>query len=168
MRSLAISLDGDQSDPACTIVSAACLGGALTVGWAGDSRAYWIGETELEQLTLDNSWAYEQVAAGAMSEAQASADPRAHAITRWLGADAPEHPHQIITRRPPERGTLVLCSDGLWNYAPDPSDIARLIRALPDAASPLAVARSLTDAALAGGARDNITVAVVDVRPTGR
>ena len=168
MAGLGLSLAGDTSDPACTIVSATCLDGELTIGWLGDSRAYWIGEDEQELLTADNSWAYEQVAAGVMSAAQASADPRAHSITRWLGADAPEHPPQIVTRRPAGPGLLVLCSDGLWNYAPGADDVTGLIRSLPDAASPLAVGRALTDAALDGGGHDNITVAVIDVRPTGR
>ena len=28
-------------DPSCTLVSAVCRGGDITVGWVGDSRAYW-------------------------------------------------------------------------------------------------------------------------------
>ena len=28
-------------DPSCTLVSALCRGGEITVGWVGDSRAYW-------------------------------------------------------------------------------------------------------------------------------
>jgi serine/threonine protein phosphatase PrpC len=41
-----------------------------------------------------------------------------------------------------------------------------LMAMLPGDASPLSVARALTDVALARGGDDNITVAVIDVRPT--
>jgi serine/threonine protein phosphatase PrpC len=158
----------DRADPACTLVSAIYRNDELTVGWLGDSRAYWLSSEEELQLTSDNSWAAEQVAAGALSAEAAAADPRAHSITRWVGTDAPEAPPQIVTFRPAEPGLLVLCSDGLWNYAQRPSDLARIVRQLPAAASPLAISRWLADSALKAGGHDNITVAVVDVRLDGR
>ena len=103
-----------------------------------------------------------------LSAEQASADPRARAITRWVGPDAPDDPPQVVALHPSERGLLVLCSDGLWNYTPEPDQLARLVRQLPGTASPLAISRWLADAAVAAGGHDNITVAVVDVRPDGR
>jgi serine/threonine protein phosphatase PrpC len=54
-------------------------------------------------------------------------------------------------------GTLVLCSDGLWNYLPTAEDIAARL----SVASPPAVAAGLTAAALELGGGDNITVVVV-------
>ncbi len=154
--------------PSCTLVSAVCRDGELVIGWVGDSRAYWIAGQSSRLLTVDDSWAQEQVTAGLMSAAQAGADSRAHSITRWLGEDAPEGPAQIVTLRPTELGRLVLCSDGLWNYAPDATDIAALLEALASDATALAVAHSLTDAALAAGGRDNITVAILDIKPRRR
>jgi serine/threonine protein phosphatase PrpC len=67
-----------------------------------------------------------------------------------------------------ERGRLVLCSDGLWNYTPQAAEIAALLDALPPETAPIAAARSLADAALAAGGHDNITVAVLDVEPSAR
>ncbi len=67
-------------------------GDEVTVGSLGDSRAYWIGADGARRLTVDDSWAREQVDAGVLDERDAEADPRAHAITRWLGADAPDEP----------------------------------------------------------------------------
>jgi serine/threonine protein phosphatase PrpC len=67
--------------------------------------------------------------------------------------------------RPSEPGRLLLCSDGLWNYVPDPTHLGELISSLPDGASPAAVARALTEIALDRGGRDNITVVVIDVDP---
>jgi serine/threonine protein phosphatase PrpC len=57
-----------------------------------------------------------------------------------------------------------VCTDGLWNYAPLPDDLARLVAAHGDA-TPLALARSLVRHALARGGHDNVTVAVADILP---
>ena len=59
----------------------------------------------------------------------------------------------------------MLCTDGLWNYAPSADELAGLIAALPDGAAPAAVARALADTANERGGHDNITVAVVDIDP---
>jgi serine/threonine protein phosphatase PrpC len=154
--------------PSCTLVSAVCRTGELVIGWVGDSRAYWIAGKGSRLLTVDDSWAQEQVASGLMSAVQAGSDSRAHSITRWLGGDAPEDPPHLLTITPTEPGRLVLCSDGLWNYAPNATDIAALLDALPSDVTALAVAHSLVDTALAEGGRDNITVAVIDIQPARR
>jgi serine/threonine protein phosphatase PrpC len=67
------------------------------------------------------------------------------------------------TSRPDRSGRLVLCTDGLWNYAPTPAELGGLIDALPTGAPPVAVARELTNVAITRGGRDNITIAVVDI-----
>ena len=158
----------DLGVPSCTLISAVCTEDEITVGWIGDSRAYWIAAGDARQLTVDDSWACEQVSLGLLGHDEAARDPRAHAITRWVGSDAPGGPPQIVVERPREPGRLILCSDGLWNYAPSADLVARLLEALPAESSPVAVARALTDTALARGGHDNITVAVVDLPPRRR
>jgi serine/threonine protein phosphatase PrpC len=153
----------DRDQPSCTLVAALCRGSEIVVGWVGDSRAYWVDDDGGDQLTTDDSWAQAQVSAGLMSESEARQDARAHSITRWIGADAPTEPPQIVTRRPARSGRLVVCSDGLWNYLSSPGELAQLIDALPEGASAAAVARALTDTAVLRGGRDNITVAVIEV-----
>ena len=152
--------------PSCTLVCALCRDGELAVGWVGDSRAYWIDGERSRQLTVDHSWAQEQVASGQLSAGEARVAPRAHEITRWLGRDAPEGEPEILTSRSLETGRLVLCSDGLWNYVPGAREIAALVDALPSGAAPVALARALADAALVAGGRDNITVTVIDLAPS--
>lgn len=158
----------ELADPSCTLVSALVREGELVIGCVGDSRAYWVAPSAARQLTTDDSWASEQIASGLLSAEQAACDPRAHSITRWIGADAPDDPPQVVTVEPTERGRLVLCTDGLWNYAGKAADLAKLLDDLPAGASAAAVARSLADTALARGGHDNITVAVLDVRPQRR
>jgi serine/threonine protein phosphatase PrpC len=149
--------------PSCTLVSAACRDGLLVVGWIGDSRAYWLGEASAAQLTVDDSWAAEQVAEGLLSPEEAFADRRAHAITRWVGADSPPDAPQVITLAPLGSGRLVLCTDGLWNAAPAAGDLAQLAESLDPDAAPGSVAHYLADVAIARGTRDDVTVAVIDV-----
>jgi serine/threonine protein phosphatase PrpC len=150
--------------PSCTFVSAACRAGRVVVGWVGDSRAYWLSADDADQLTVDHSWAVEQVAAGMPAQA-ALTDRRAHAITRWIGADAPDAAPEVRTFQPSSPGRLVLCTDGLWNSAPAAQDLAALLKRLGAGATASAVAHHLADTALARGARDDVTVAVIDVHP---
>jgi PPM family protein phosphatase len=146
----------------CALVPPAADGAAeITVGWVGDSRAYWLGEGGAARLlTTDHSWAVQMVAAGVLDEAAAMRDPRAHAITRWLGAGETPEP-EVSTLRPPGPGALLLCTDGLWNYQPDPAGLTGV--ALPAMAErgPIGAAEELTAMALDAGGRDNITVVVI-------
>jgi serine/threonine protein phosphatase PrpC len=154
----AAGLQPGVEPPSCTFVAAVVDGPAAVAGWVGDSRAYWLPDSgEGVQLTVDDSWATEQVAAG-MPREQAEADSRCHAITRWLGADAPDLTPRCSSIAVDSAGWLLVCSDGLWNYASPPA----ALRALVDEAAavdpdPLAVSRALVDFANARGGQDNIT-----------
>lgn len=149
--------------PACTFLAAAVLGDEVTVGWIGDSRAYWLpgaADGAGQRLTEDDTWYAETVAAGRMAAAAAAADRRAHALTAWLGTDAPDAAVHVRTLRPGGPGLLVLCTDGLWNYCTTPEAIGAALTGVA-ASDPLGAARALVDTALRGGGRDNITVAVL-------
>jgi serine/threonine protein phosphatase PrpC len=160
------SATGNLVAPSCTVIATVWDGREITVGSLGDSRAYWIDADTACLLTADDSWVREQVDAGMMTEAEAETDPRAHQITRWLGADAPDGPPTVTTFVPRRPGRLAVCSDGLWNYAPSAEEIAALIEMAGPSASPLPIARSLVDHAIARGGHDNITVAIIDVTPS--
>ncbi len=154
--------------PACTFVSAVVAGGGVTVGWVGDSRAYWIPQVRAKsapptKLTEDDSWLAQVLAAGTLTPAEAAADRRAHAITAWLGENStPLDPH-VVTFTPAGPGVVVVCTDGLWNYL---DDVDALASALPAQAleAPLDAARRLVEIALNCGGHDNITVAVLPLR----
>lgn len=151
--------------PSCTYVSALTHGESVTVGWIGDSRAYWLPtEGTGERLTDDDSWARQMVTSGALTEEEAERHPNAHVITAWLGADADEVEPHVRTIDPDGPGVVLVCSDGLWNYYPEPTALAA---AVPDAAAqPLDAARALTRLALEAGGRDNITVVIIPFTPT--
>lgn len=163
VNALAPEVAGAQNAPACTLVGAVVSGGLLTIGWVGDSRAYWVPDDRAalpRRLTEDDSWAAQMVAAGLMGEAEAYADVRAHAITGWLGADAYDLEPHTATFKPDHPGVVVVCTDGLWNYAESAREMAQVLPA--DAATrPLHSAQVLVGHALDGGGHDNVTVAIV-------
>ncbi|GHB40355.1 hypothetical protein GCM10010347_07420 [Streptomyces cirratus] len=163
VNALAPEVPGAQNAPACTLVGAVVSGGVLTIGWVGDSRAYWVPDDRAalpRRLTEDDSWAAQMVAAGLMGEAEAYADVRAHAITGWLGADAYDLEPHTASFKPDHPGVVVVCTDGLWNYAESAREMAEVLPS--DAAfRPLHSAQVLVGHALDGGGHDNITVAVV-------
>jgi serine/threonine protein phosphatase PrpC len=69
-----------------------------------------------------------------------------------------------VTRlKPKGAGRVVVCSDGLWNYAARTDELAALVAPAREDASALSVAQRLTRAALDAGGHDNITVAVLTI-----
>ncbi|MEU4746533.1 PP2C family serine/threonine-protein phosphatase, partial [Actinosynnema sp. NPDC023658] len=147
--------------PSCTFVSAVVTDGSATVGWVGDSRAYLVAGAGAARLTTDDTWAAQLVAEGVLTEEEALTDRRAHVLSRWLGADSGVEAPQTVAFAVETPGLLVLCSDGLWNYVPEPED---LLAVLPRGVPPIEVARELVEVALKSGGHDNITVVVVQLR----
>ena len=151
--------------PSTTVVAALVLNGHVTVGWVGDSRAYWFDAAGAQQLTTDHSWINAVVAEGVMSAEQAEKSPLAHGITRWIGVDAGENAEpDVMGFGVAGPGTLLLCSDGLWNYAPTPQAMAETLhQASANGEDALGTVRRLVEFATEKGGHDNITVAVLRV-----
>ncbi|MGI8551712.1 MAG: PP2C family protein-serine/threonine phosphatase [Dehalococcoidia bacterium] len=164
--SLAATEADDRDPPGTTIVAVLVQGPTVTLGWVGASRAYWVGPDGYGLLTHDHSWVNEVVDSGQMSEAAASHAPQAHALTHCIGAleredaDAAPEPATATFTVPPNC-RLLLCSDGLWNYASRPDQMAEIVRAVPGGASSLSLCRTLVDDALACGGQDNVTAAAL-------
>jgi serine/threonine protein phosphatase PrpC len=159
-RAAATASDGD-TPPSCTYVSGVVTPDAVTVGWIGDSRAYWLGP-EAACLTVDDSIAG-QLAAGRPAPPTVDADPTSRALIRWLGADSSDAEPQVVTLQPSGAGHLLLCSDGLHHYLSDPAELT----AAAAAGTPIEVARHLTTVALEGGGHDNIAVAILSFPAQG-
>ncbi|WP_199425337.1 PP2C family protein-serine/threonine phosphatase [Actinotalea solisilvae] len=160
-----------DSPPSCTFVAGVVEGDRLTVGNVGDSRAYWLPDgAEPRVLTVDDSWAADQVAAGVPREV-AETGPQAHAITRWLGVDAEDQVPTVTHHALDGPGWLLLCSDGLWNYCSEaPATAEQVARAAAaHDGDPLLMAEDLVRWANEQGGKDNITVALARIgRPPAR
>jgi serine/threonine protein phosphatase PrpC len=153
--------------PLTTIVAAFVKGGVATIGWAGDSRAYILAGSAGRLLTHDDSWVNWAVTQGDMTESEAMRSPHAHAITQCLGdPDDPPEPHVISAQLSPG-DTLLLCSDGLWNYAPTPSALSALTSELATTAPAIDRCEVLVRYANDAGGRDNITAAIMMVGVAG-
>lgn len=155
-----------RNPPSCTLVVAVLEDGLVAVGSVGDSRAYWVpDEGWARQLTTDDSWAAERIAMGIPRE-EAEQGRHAHAITRWLGMDAPDTRPRTVWMRPDRAGWVLVCSDGLWNYRSEAEGMGALVHELnggaPDT-DPLRLAEDLVAWANAQGGHDNITVALARV-----
>jgi serine/threonine protein phosphatase PrpC len=173
-------IDASGGDPpGTTIVAGLVWRRRLTVGWVGDSRAYWVSDHGSELLTHDHSWANEAIARGEVTEVEASLSPLAHALTRCLGplevvepgapGGAPRARIQEIVpdvraRDLPGPGWIVLCSDGFWNYFSHAQEVAALVRGAGPDAGPGRVARRLVNQAILRGGQDNTTVLVHEHR----
>jgi PPM family protein phosphatase len=160
VASIPINQDNTTDPSSTTIVTAIVQGKIATIAWLGDSRAYWISPTKSLQLTQDDSWMRDAIESGEYTIAEAEASPHAHAIVRWLGADVIDDSQpNLITFTIPGAGYLLLCSDGLWNYAPDPTYLHHLVLQAPSSDS-LDISRHLISYANQQGGQDNITVGI--------
>lgn len=146
---------------ACTLVAAVVEPNQIFIGSVGDSRAYWIGDDQSCQLlTTDDSMAQARIMLG-MSRIDAEQSSEAHSITKWLGRDSADVTPSVTTLQPSGNGWLLVCTDGLWNYASSPGEIFEVFSAVRIAdGHPAAIAEALVEWAREQGGRDNITAAV--------
>lgn len=155
--------DPDSPNPAsATFVCAVVEGGQIHYANIGDSRAYWLPDSgSAVQLSVDDSMAQAQIAAG-VPRVQAETSPEAHAITKWLGRDSPDILPRVGRLEVDGPGWLLVCSDGLWNYASSTEEMAAQLAAATEAGAtePHALASYLVGFATDAGGHDNITVAV--------
>lgn len=142
-----------------TFAAAVVADGRVHYGNLGDSRVYFIGEAGQLLLSVDDSMAQAFIEQG-MTRAEAESLPRAHAITKWLGRDSVEIVPRVGELDLSEPGWVVVCSDGLWNYASSPAELAAQLDAAGTDDDPTAIAGRLVSWANSRGGRDNITVAL--------
>lgn len=138
-----------------TVVALHLQGSAGTLLWAGDSRAYRLRDGMLARLSHDHSLVQELIDAGALTPEMAERHPKAHVVTRALGAASDiEIDIRAVDVQPGDR--YLLCSDGL-SGAGDP-DLAGLAR------HPIeTIADALLDRALADGGKDNISLVLIEI-----
>jgi serine/threonine protein phosphatase PrpC len=140
-----------------TVVAFMTFGRFFACLWAGDSRLYQYRRGQLVQVTRDHSQVQEMIDAGLLSPDQAESHPLGNVITRAVGV-APVLELDKATDPLEQDDLFLLCSDGLFKGIAD-QDVARILVEAPFDAIP----RTLIDAALAGGSKDNVTAVVVRI-----
>lgn len=150
--------------PACTYASVVVADGTVTAGWVGDSRVYWLAPAGSVALTVDDSWANDVVASGELTRAQAESAPLARAITAWLGADAGAVNPHVATHTPGGPGAVLVCTDGVWQYLPEPDALAA-VAFNGGPVQPAAAVDALVRHALHAGGHDNATAVLISYPP---
>ncbi|GAB4576260.1 MAG: hypothetical protein Kow0077_31860 [Anaerolineae bacterium] len=128
------------------------------IAHVGDSRAYLIDGTQgwINQITSDHSFVEALLAAGHITEEQATDHPMKNVLYRALG-QTPDTTADIYDRYLKAGDRIVLCSDGLTRHV-SPREIADQVLANPD---PSEATQALIDLANARGGEDNISVVVI-------
>ncbi len=141
--------EGPNRVMATTVVVLLARHGHFACLWAGDSRAYLLRGGVLQRVTRDHSLVQEMVDQGTLTEEEAEAHPQANVILRAVGGGE-ELVLDKVTERLLADDRLMLCSDGLFKALPE-SELTQMMLAGDDAAA-------LVAAAVARGARDNVSV----------
>lgn len=97
-----------------TIVVSLWLDEAMIISHVGDSRAYIYENKTLTQLTKDHTYVNLLVESGSINKEQAKVHPKKNVLLKALGV----FEDLVVTSQvfPHPNGTLLLCSDGLYNF----------------------------------------------------
>lgn len=143
-----------------TLVAVLAAAGRATAANVGDSRLYLGRDDALTQISVDHSWAAEQVRSKLMAEADIERSPFRNVVTRSIGgAEPPAVDTFELDLRPGD--TLLLASDGLFG----PLEDKALRKPFRRRRKPESICRALVKAANKAGGRDNLTAVVAAVEP---
>lgn len=154
------SLDRDLRNMGTTVVMAVWRKGPeMLVTNLGDSRAYFVREGAIEQLTVDHSLAQALVENRTISAAEARDHKFKNVLWKYLGSkEVGEGPEvRLVPLKVGDR--FLLCSDGLSGVVAD-AQLLSFMKEQPDAQ---ACADGLGQLALDNGSRDNVSSIVIDV-----
>ena len=142
-----------------TVVALLAYGKQCACLWVGDSRIYRLRNNKLEQMTRDHSMIEEYIHEGRMSPEEASESSIANVLTRAVGAQD-ELEIDLKIEELQDGDTFLLCSDGLYREIPA-EEITQFMARGDDCST---ITKNLLERALNNGARDNVTVAVVQIK----
>jgi PPM family protein phosphatase len=148
----AASSDPNYRGMGTTIVSLHFADDGVYVGHVGDSRAYYLRDGALRQMTEDHSLLNDYLKAKKLTAEEIDAFPHKNVIVRALGRK--DSVQVDIERVEPRDGDLfLLCSDGLSGMVND----AELTAAVAGSEDLEATCAKLIELANAAGGNDNIT-----------
>ena len=89
--------------------------------WAnsGDSRLYYLRDSEISAVTEDHSVAYKKYRTGEITRAQIATDEDQSALLRTLGGPTRWQPDVSETVDLKPGDAFLLCTDGFWEYVTD-------------------------------------------------
>ena len=148
--------DAELSNMGTTLVSAISYSDGVVISNVGDSRAYYVTETEIIRVTKDHSLVETMVDHGDITADEARHHPSRNLITRALGRDTNAACDSFI--RPMESGSyILLCTDGLVNTVTDQEMLFEIIHG----DNQETCLKRLLEIAKNQGAPDNVTAVLM-------
>ena len=166
----ALVFDAAQQNPdmagmGTTLIIAVAAQDSVFISSVGDSRVYYLGEGQQQQLTKDHTVVQMLLDIGEISPEEAETHPKRHFITRAIGVsptvDADFYEHLF---RPGDM--LLLCSDGFYNYAGSENLTGEALYAHLQQSRQAGNVDNLIELAKSvGGGGDNITALLISRQP---
>ncbi|WP_062070584.1 PP2C family protein-serine/threonine phosphatase [Demequina sediminicola] len=151
--------DPELSGLGTTVTALLRAGSTLSMAHIGDSRAYLLRDSVLDQVTADHTFVQHLIDTGRLSAADAEHHPKRSMLLRVLGDVDADVPVDISVRETRAGDRWLLCSDGLSGVVSRET----LEHTLKEVSDPGDCADALVSLALASGAPDNVTCVVADV-----
>ncbi len=144
----------------CTFAAVCLSSDSAYPFYLGDSRIYLYQNGTLLQITEDHTLAVRNIKAGVYTEEEAKNSPDHHRLTGFIGADSARMGLDCQPCMPVRLKSgvkLLICSDGLSDMC-EKEQICSLLSEETDCA-----AKTLVNAALENGGRDNVTCIVLEI-----
>ena len=140
-----------------TLTAALVIGEQISIAHVGDSRAYAVyPDGRFDLITRDHSLVGRLEELGQITAEEAENHPQKNVLYRALGQGEVLEP-DIVMVPFPRRGSLMICSDGLWGVLNE----KEMHLAMSDAKTLELACQNLVNAANAAGGPDNISVVLV-------
>jgi serine/threonine protein phosphatase PrpC len=146
-----------EKDSGTTLTAGLLIGQRLFIAHVGDSRAYLLEHDELTLLTTDHSYVQRLLDAGQLTEEEAAVHPQRNMLYKAVGQGGLLE-IDTFTRSMPDKGILLLCSDGLWGLVDD----HHLQEVMTNNESLNVMSEELVNMALEAGGHDNISAVLVE------
>jgi serine/threonine protein phosphatase PrpC len=161
---LQLKSDSDEnpelSGMGTTLTSLFIHGERISLLHIGDSRAYRLRGSSLEQLTQDHTVIQELLNQGSISQSDIATHPQRSVLTQVLmGEGVSSAPLIILDAKVKDR--YLLCSDGLSSVLTD-----KEIKSILKGKERSEVVDALIDATYINGAPDNVTIVIADLVET--
>ena len=124
----------------------------------GDSRAYYVNQDGIRQITVDHSLVQLMISQGEITQERARNYPGKNLITRAIGTE-PVVNCDIFHRKVEKDSCLLLCTDGLSNLV----DEQEILFEIAHGESKELCCQRLLDIAIGRGAPDNVTSLLVAI-----
>ena len=157
------SLKTPEGGPMCTTLTACIFRyNEVTIGYAGDTRAYLIRHGKIERLTTDHNPLSFQLKYGLIGENEAMTSPARSQLTRTVGSEPVTH-FDLVSREVFKGDFIVQCTDGLYGFATDAE-----IQDLVTHREPAEAVRELLQLVEKRNGEDNISVQVIRIEQVDR